>query len=84
MLMTQPAGTEVVVKDCAAAAVPLVRMYRAAGSGAVSKPAEESHQWNGIDCISGSCPFMFFPKPGFSHSFRGFLMRITGAPPKTA
>lgn len=84
LLMTPPKLTDIVVRDCAEAGVPLVWMYRAVGSGAVSDSALEFCRRHGIDCIAGYCPYMFLPKNGFPHSWHGFLARITGSWPSAA
>ncbi len=84
LLMTSPRLTDVVVRDCAEAGVPLIWMYRAAGSGAVSDEAVDFCARQNIPCIAGHCPFMFFPKSGFPHSWHGLFAKLTGSYPKTA
>ena len=51
LLMTSPEVTEKVVQDCAAAGVPRVWMYRAAGRGAVSVNAIAFCQERGIQVV---------------------------------
>ncbi|MCP5109787.1 MAG: CoA-binding protein [bacterium] len=77
LLMTKPAVTDEVVKDCAAAGVGRVWMYRAVGPGAVSQRAVDFCEESGIEVIPGYCPFMFFEKPGFLHSAHVGLMKLT-------
>lgn len=84
LLMTSPALTGEVVRDCAEAGVPLVWMYRAVGDGAVSETAVEFCQSHGIECIPGYCPYMFFPHSGIPHSWHRLYMRITGTFPHAA
>ena len=81
LLMTKPAVTDQVVKDCAEAGVKRVWMYRAAGPGAVSQPAVDFCEESGIGVIPGYCPYMFFEKPGFIHSTHVFFMKLTGKYP---
>lgn len=81
LLMTKPAVTDEVVKDCAEAAIGRVWMYRAAGPGAVSQGAVDFCEESGITVIPGYCPYMFFEKPGFFHSAHVFLMKLTGKYP---
>jgi predicted CoA-binding protein len=82
LLMTSPAVTETVVKDCAVAGVKRVWMYRATGKGAVSGAAVKFCESNGISVIPGECPFMFLPEAAWVHRFHGFVRRIAGAYPK--
>ncbi len=81
LLMTSPAVTDIVVRDCAEAHIPHVWMYRATGRGAVSAPAIEFCQSNGISVVPGECPFMFLPEGGWIHRFHGLIKRITGSYP---
>ncbi len=81
LLLTSPAVTEQVVRDCAAASIPRVWMYRAAGAGAVSSSALAFCESNGIQAVAGECPFMFFPQTGFVHRMHGFVRRICGRYP---
>ena len=81
LLLTSPAVTDQVVRDCAEASVHSVWMYRAVGEGAVSRGAIDFCQANGIQVVPGECPFMFFPNNGF-HAIHGFLHRIFGIYPR--
>jgi hypothetical protein len=82
LLMTSPAVTETVVKDCAEAGIPRVWMYRAGGAGAVSAQAVGFCESNGISVIPGECPFMFLPEGAWFHRFHGWVWKITGKYPK--
>jgi predicted CoA-binding protein len=82
LVMTAPQVTNDVVKDCRAAGVNRVWMYRAAGAGAVSPEAVAYCQANGIRVVAGECPFMFFPDAGVVHRLHGFVRRITGRYPR--
>jgi predicted CoA-binding protein len=67
LLMTAPAVTDEVVKDCAATGIPRVWMFR-------RSPAAVSFcEANGIAVVAGECPFMFFPKTGLIHRFHGWI-----------
>ena len=81
LLMTSPAVTDAVVRDCAAAGVKRVWMYRAVGKGAVSDAAIAFCRSNGMSVIPGECPFMFLPGGSWIHRFHGLVHRITGAYP---
>jgi len=82
LLLTAPQVTIEVVRDCAAAGVTRIWMYRGTGAGAVSREALAYCQANGIQVVAGECPMMFFPDAGFPHRFHGFLRRITGRYPQ--
>lgn len=77
LLMTSPAVTEQVVRDCAESGVTHVWMYRAGGAGAVTGPAIRYCESQGIDVIAGECPFMFFRDSGFFHRLHGAIRKIT-------
>ena len=81
LLMTSPAATDQVVRDCADAGIKRVWMYRAAGDGAVSPAAVKFCEESGIAVIPGECPFMFFSGGGWFHHLHGFVRKITGAYP---
>jgi predicted CoA-binding protein len=81
LLMTSPAVTEQVVRDCAEAGIHRVWMYRAVGAGAVSPSAIEFCNTQDIHVVPGECPYMFFPETGFVHRMHGFIKRITGTLP---
>src|SRR5579859_8094177 len=60
LLMTSPAATEAIVRDCDRAGIRLVWMYRAEGQGAVSPEALEFCRLHNIEVVPGECPFMFW------------------------
>lgn len=86
ILMTSPAVTEAVVRECAEAGIKHLWMYRAGGKGetggAVSASAIKFCQEHGIDVIPGECPYMFLPNVGFGHRVHGFIRKITGHYPQ--
>jgi predicted CoA-binding protein len=81
LLMTSASVTPEVVRDCAAAGVRLIWMYRAAGAGAVSTEATAFCAAQGIDVIPGECPMMFLEHTGFIHRAHGWVRKITGRYP---
>jgi len=81
LLMTSPAVTDAVVRECAAAGVTRVWMHRGGGQGAVSADAVKFCESNGIAVIPGECPFMFLPGGSWFHRFHGVIRKITGAYP---
>ena len=82
LLMTSPAVTETVVRDCADAGVQRIWMYRASGAGAVSAEAVAFCESKGIDVIPGECPFMFLPDGAWFHKLHGWIKKISGAYPR--
>jgi uncharacterized protein len=81
LLMTAPAVTDQVVRECAELRIPRVWMYRAGGKGAVSPQAVEFCKDHGIAVVPGECPYMFFPHEHWFHRFHGLVRKITGAYP---
>lgn len=77
LLMTSPTVTDTVVSDCAEAGIHRVRMYRAAGSGAVSPKAVAFCTERGIQVVPGQRPFMFLPAAAGIHRLHGFVRKIT-------
>jgi len=76
LLMTKPAITDQVVRDCTDAGVRHVWMYRASGSGAVSPQAVEYCHANGIDLVDGACPYMFLEGASWPHRLHGFCCKL--------
>ena len=81
LLMTPPAATDDVVRDCAETGVRRVWMHRGAGRGSVSPAAVAYCREHGIAVVDGACPFMFLPQAGFVHRAHGFFARLFGHHP---
>jgi predicted CoA-binding protein len=81
LLMTPPEITERVAEDCIAAGVRHLWMYRATGKGAISEEAAKKCREKGMNVISGECPFMYFPQPGFIHRAHGWVKMIVRSYP---
>ena len=81
LLMTSPSVTEEVVRECAAAQVGMVWMYRAVGAGAVSASAVAYCREQGIRAIEGECLFMVLPNTGLPHRIHGFVRKLFGKYP---
>jgi predicted CoA-binding protein len=82
LLMTSPAATEQVVRDCAAAGIRNIWMYRGTGVGAVSPGALTFCEAEGMQVVAGECPFMFLPETPWFHRFHGFCRKLTGKYPR--
>lgn len=82
LLMTSPAVTDQVVRECQAAGIRDVWMYRAAGAGAVSPGAVAFCEAHNMSLVAGECPFMFLPETSWFHRFHGFCRKVTGKYPR--
>jgi uncharacterized protein len=81
LLMTPPAVTEKVVRECAEAGIGRVWMHRGGGAGAVSLAAVEFCREQGITVVPGACPYMFLPGGGLVHRIHGAVLRLLGKHP---
>ncbi len=75
ILLTSPAVTEQVVRDCAEAGVRRVWMHRGAGRGAASPAAIAFCAANGIEVVADLCPFMVLPAAGLGHRVHAMFRR---------
>jgi uncharacterized protein len=82
LMLTKPAVTNEVVRECHEAGVKRIWMYRAIGAGAVSSNAVEFCAEKRMDVVEGECPFMFLPDSGFPHNVHAFCRRAMGRFPK--
>jgi predicted CoA-binding protein len=78
LLMTPKDTSAAVVRDCAAAGVKRVWLYRAGGAGAVSPEAVAVAREHGMEVVDGACPFMFLPGASLFHRVHGFFHRLGG------
>jgi len=76
LIMTPPAVTAQVVRDCFAAGIRRVWMHRGAGRGASSPEAAEFCRRNDMQVVAGECPFMFLPGAGWFHRVHRFFRRL--------
>jgi uncharacterized protein len=81
LLMTSPALTEQVVRECASSGITRVWMYRAGGNGAVHPNAVAYCHQKGLRLVEGYCPFMFFARPAIFHRVHKFCMKLVGSYP---
>ena len=82
VIITRPATTEQIVRDCAAAGVRRVWMHSslAKGSSVSPKAVDYCHQ-HGIGVIAGGCPMMYGEGVDFGHACMRGLMKLTGTLP---
>jgi predicted CoA-binding protein len=81
LLLTSPAVTNSVVRDCVEAGIKRIWMYRGGGQGSVSAEAVEFCRANGIELVPGQCPFMFLNPVRSIHRVHRFIFKITGQYP---
>jgi predicted CoA-binding protein len=82
LLLTTPAITMEVVRECAEAGIKRVWMYRSHGEGAVNLKAVHFCEERGIRVIPGQCPFMFLADVAAVHKLHAFVSKVTGRFPK--
>ncbi len=75
LVMTPPAASEQVARDCAAAGVKHVWLHRGEGIGAMSDAALAVCQQNGIGVVPGFCPYMFLDNTAFFHRIHAFFRK---------
>lgn len=80
LLLTSPAQTEEVVRDCAQAGIRQVWMHRGMGAGAASPEALRYCDAHGISVVTDLCPFMALPESGFPHRLHARLRTRFGRP----
>lgn len=82
MIITRPAITERIVRDCNDAGVPRVWMHQSLGKGSsVSPEAVEYCRQHGISVIAGACPMMYGHGADFGHRCMRWILRVTGGLP---
>jgi len=73
LIMTPPARTAEVVRDCIAAGVHGVWFHRGVGAGSVSPEALELCRAGGLQPVTDMCPFMALPDAGWFHGLHALL-----------
>jgi predicted CoA-binding protein len=82
LVMTPGAVAEDVVKDCAAAGVGRVWLYKAVGGGAVTGEVLRLCEEHGIAVVPGECPFMYLAGAGWIHGVHRFCRKMVGTYPE--
>lgn len=82
LIMTPPAQSAGVVKDCVAGGVSRIWLHAATKPGSVTEEAVAAGRDAGATVIAGECPFMFLEHTGWVHRAHRFLRGLTGALPK--
>jgi len=81
LLMTPATASERAVRDCEAAGVKRIWLFRGGGTGAVSPEAVAFGCDHGMQMVAGECPFMFLPNSGWFHAAHGLIRKIRGKYP---
>ncbi len=82
VIITRPATTERIVRDCNDVGVPRVWMHQSLGKGSsVSPEAVEYCRRHGISVIAGACPMMYGAGADFGHTCMRWILRVTGGLP---
>ena len=83
VIVTRPAVTEQLVRQCVAAGVPRVWMHESLihGGTSVSADAVELCREHGIALIAGACPMMYCAPVDIGHRCMRWAMRISGGLP---
>lgn len=77
-----PAEQDRIVRECAVAGIKRLWLHEHVMKGLSNPKAIYLCEENGIEVISGYCPFMFMPQSGFPHNAHRLLMKVCGALPK--
>lgn len=78
VIVTRPAVTEAIVRQCAEAGVRRVWMHRGSEKGSsVSPTAIEFCRQSGIDVIPGACPMMYGENVDLGHRCMRWMLRLS-------
>lgn len=82
VIITRPATTEKIVRDCNKAGVRRVWMHQSVGkSTSVSAEAVEYCRQHDISVIAGACPMMYGDDVDFGHTCMRWMLKLTGGLP---
>ena len=83
VIVTRPAATERIVRDCTEARVRRVWMHQSLGKSAssVSPEAVEYCRQHDISVIAGGCPMMYGEGVDFGHTCMRWMLKLTGRLP---
>jgi len=82
VIVTRPAVTERIVRDCRDAGVRRVWMHQSIGKGSsVSAEAVDFCRRHDINVIPGACPMMYGEGADFGHTCMRWFLGLTGGLP---
>jgi uncharacterized protein len=73
LLLTPPARTAEVVRDCLAAGIRQLWLHRGTGAGSASPEALELCRAAGVQPVTDLCPFMALPDAGWFHGLHAWM-----------
>lgn len=82
MIVTAPAVSAQVVRQCSDHGVRRVWFHRSFGTGSISDEAVRECGARGIDCIVGGCPLMFCEPVDFGHTCMRWWLQRRGRVPR--
>lgn len=68
-----------VVRDCIAAGIPRIWLFKGAGTGALSDEAVRLCEDAGVEVVPGACPLMFLEPVGLVHRIHRGMRRTVGS-----
>jgi hypothetical protein len=78
VIITRPAITEQIVRDCHDAGVSRVWMHQSVAKGSsVSPTAVDYCRDHDISVIAGACPMMYGPGADFGHTCMRWMLKLT-------
>ncbi len=80
---TRPEHALATMQEAVALGITKVWMHRSFGGGSVSAEAAAYGRDHGVTVIDGGCPLMFGPTADTGHKVMCWLMKLTGAVPRT-
>lgn len=82
VVVTSPAVSAQVVRQCSDHGVRRVWLHRSFGNGSVSEEAVRACNARGIDCIVGGCPLMFCEPVDIGHKCMRWWLQRQGRVPR--
>lgn len=76
IIMTPPAMTIHILRDCQAAGIKRIWLHRGAGSGSVTEEALRFCHDHNMKVVPGFCPLMFLSDTSFVHRIHRFFKRL--------
>ncbi len=77
-----PSEQAKVALECVRAGVQRLWMYDHVMKGLSDPRAIQHCEEAGIEVVTGYCPFMFLPRPGFPHNLHGTVLKWLGGYPR--
>lgn len=82
LVFTTAVPLQSIMDECNSAGIKNVWVYNGRDKGKAVENVEDFSRNNGINFISGFCPFMFLEKSAFVHKMHGFFSKLAGSYPE--